>query len=74
MDTISQSTHQNLFGHTIRTTLVEHNQAYFVISESNTECLIFSSDSEGKHDFVEIGSALHTADAIRQIQNGHFLS
>ena len=74
MNIITQEEYQSARGWDIKRTLVEHNGKHYVISEAPSECLIFPSDSEGNCDYVEVGSALHTSEAIMQIQNGQILS
>ena len=74
MNIITQEEYQSARGWNIKRTLVEHNGKHYVISEAPSECLIFNSDSEGNCDYVEVGSALHTSEAIMQIQNGQILS
>jgi len=73
MNIISQ-TEINGRGGTIQKTHVCHNGKHYVISETPKETLIFPSDHKGKHDYFEVGSALHTSEAIMKIQNGQIMS
>ena len=58
----------------VQKTHVYHDGKYYVISENPQETLIFPSDSKGKHSYLEVGSALHTSEAILMIQNGQIMS
>ena len=59
---------------TIHRTHVCHNGKYYVISENPKETLIFPSDHKATIDYVDVGSALHTSEAILKIQNGQIMS
>ena len=74
MNIITQEEYQSARGWNIKRTLVEHNGKHYVISEAPSECLIFPSDSEGNCDYVEVGSAESTSDALSQILIGQILS
>mgnify|MGYP003152539115 CR=1 FL=1 len=73
MNIISQTEIEGRRG-TVRKTHVHHSGKYYVISENPQETLIFPSDSEGKHSYLEVGSALHTSEALLKIQNGQIMS
>ena len=74
MNIITQEKYQSARGWDIKKTLVEHNGKHYIISEAPSECLIFPSDSEGNCDYVEVGSAESTSDAMTKIIIGQILS
>ncbi len=74
MNIITQEEYQSARGWDIKRTLVEHNGKYYVISEAPSECLIFPSDGDGNSDYVEVGSAESTGDAMTKIIIGQILS
>ena len=74
MNIIKQENFKSARGWDIKKTLVEHNGKHYVISEAPSECLIFPSDSEGNCNYIEVGSAESTSDALSKIIIGQILS
>lgn len=74
MTIISTKQHTNGLGQTVTQTLVYSNGKYFMVSETPRETLVFSSNSKGEHNFIDIGSGFDTADCLNQIENGQIMS
>ena len=74
MTIISTKQHTNGLGQTVTQTLVYSNGKYFMVSETPRETLVFSSNSKGEHNLIDIGSGFDTADCLNQIENGQIMS